>query len=277
MSTVTPTVPPQRGEEELSLHNDWFPSGWMHVLPRHHALLLTMLFGTATVRQLRGNLDTLAVQVFGDEPGRGISAFGDEGLDSPLLWLEDDDLEYAESPEDAAQIRADAEEHQAWFEAALRAASLPVPSTVRELAAVMESFGIVQQSEGRWSVPYHLPRPENVLALPDEILARLQSLRRHLTIEPAKQALLSYLADSLGYPAAVSTSLDRLERATGCSVDELREALDYLADEEDYGTKLLRGDPAIPVRARDLAVHARFQICMDWQQINENTINVQLG
>ncbi|MHB6912730.1 DUF6042 family protein [Streptomyces sp. DB-54] len=216
------------------------------------------------------------MHVFGDAPGKGCSVFGGDGLDSPLQWLEDD-LEYAESPEEAAQFRADAEEHQAWFEAVLREASLPVPSTVRELAAAMESFGIVQRSKEQWSVPDHLPRPEDVLALPDEVLARVRDLRRHLDVEPAKQALLSYLTDSLGYPATVSTSLDRLERATDCSVDELREALDYLANDADYGMKLLRGDPAAPIRARDLATHTRFQIAMDWQRFEENTIHVQRG
>ncbi|MEE6269119.1 DUF6042 family protein [Streptomyces diastatochromogenes] len=276
MPADTTAVPPQHGEEYLSLHNDWFTSGWMHVLPRYQAMMLTMLFGTATVQQLRGNLDAITGHVFGDAPGNGSSVFGDDGLDSPLQWLEDD-LEHAESPEEAAQFRAEAEEHQALFEAVLREASLPVPSTVRELAAVMESFGIVQRSKGQWSVPDHLPRPEDVLALPDDVLASLRSLRHHQNVEPVKQALLSYFADSLGYPATVSTSLDRLERATGRGLDELREALEYLTDDEDYGMKLLRGDPATPIRARDLATHTRFQIAMDWQRFEENTIHVQRG
>ncbi|MYT18255.1 hypothetical protein YWIDRAFT_07933 [Streptomyces sp. SceaMP-e96] len=89
-------------------------------------------------------------------------------------------------------------------------------------------------------MPSRLPRLENALVPPDEVLGRLQRIRYHQAIEPAEQALLSYFADTLDHPHSVSTSLDRLERATGFSTDDLRPALDYLSDNQRE-IKLLPG------------------------------------
>jgi hypothetical protein len=47
---------PSAGQcRDLSLHNDWFVSGWEHVLPRQ-ALALTMLMGTASQPGATGSL-----------------------------------------------------------------------------------------------------------------------------------------------------------------------------------------------------------------------------
>nr|WP_269217528.1 DUF6042 family protein [Streptomyces clavuligerus] len=48
---------------------------------------------------------------------------------------------------------------QELFAAALRERSLPVPATVRELAATMEGLGLVCQMGRRWFTPNRLPGP----------------------------------------------------------------------------------------------------------------------
>ncbi|MFF3730757.1 hypothetical protein ACFYXM_10670 [Streptomyces sp. NPDC002476] len=63
-------------------------------------MMIAMLFGTATVQRLEGDLDDIVEQVFGEDAGNAL-VLGDEGLDSPVLWVDDEDLTDT-TPEDAA-------------------------------------------------------------------------------------------------------------------------------------------------------------------------------
>ncbi|MGW0538004.1 DUF6042 family protein [Streptomyces sp. NPDC003032] len=274
MSSATATAAPLPAGECLSLHNDWFPSLWPHVLPRHQPMMIAMLFGTATVQRLEGDLDDIVAQVFGAEAVHALQ-LGDEGLDSPVLWVDDEDLADT-TPEEAAEIHAAAAAHQEWLAAALRERSLPEPVTVRELAATMEALGLVRRMGRRWYTPKRLPLPEDVLTLPEERLQQLRKIRAIHTLQPAEQALLTYFSHTLDHPEQVSTSLERLEDATGFSPDELQAALDYLVDETGEIT-LDRGLPPAPVAAKDLPVHARFRITIDWETVSESRICVVRG
>ncbi|MET9699361.1 DUF6042 family protein [Streptomyces sp. NPDC006529] len=268
------TTPAHAPDGSLSLHPDWFTSCWTLVLPpRHQAMVLAMLFATAMRRRAEGSLDDIAFQVLGDRDRQRKYRLGDDGLDSPLLWLDQEGVELAESPEEAARITAAAAAHRQWFEEALRSLPHPAPSTVRDLAAVMQRLGLARESEGRWSVPDELPRPDDVLPLPADLLERIRRIRRHDGVAPAEQALLAHFTDTLRRPERVSTSLQRLERATGLPADRIREALDHLADEQG-DLAMYRGDPPAPVAARNLPAHARFQIVVDWRSVAEDRIQV---
>ncbi|MEU5900356.1 DUF6042 family protein [Streptomyces venezuelae] len=260
--------------ECLSLHNDWFPSLWTHVLPRHQPMMIAMLFGTATVQRLEGDLDDIVAQVFGAEAVHALQ-LGDEGLDSPVLWVDDEDLTDT-TREEAAEIHAAAAAHQKWLAAALRERSLPEPVTVRDLAATMEALGLVRRMGRRWYTPKRLPLPEDVLTLPEDRLQQLRKIRAIHTLQPAEQALLTYFSDTLDHPEQVSTSLERLEDATGFPPDDLQAALDHLVNETGEIT-LHRGLPPAPVAAKDLPVHARFRITIDWETVSESRICVVRG
>ncbi|GCD32868.1 hypothetical protein OEIGOIKO_00586 [Streptomyces chrestomyceticus JCM 4735] len=268
MSAETTDAPTLPGDGSLCIHNDWFESGWPVVMPLHQAMWAVMLLSTATARQLRGDLDAVAVLVFGDDPRRAPRGIGGQGLESPLVWPDAEAVEAADSPEEAARITADAQTHRAWCEEALRAAGLPAPSTVRDLATVMERLGIARCEDGRWTMPDCFPRPEDVLRLPEELLGRLRSLRRVQDSGPAERALLHHITHTLGRPAQFITTLQRLKQATGFGAGRLRDILDHLAT----GTgeiKLYRGRPPVTVAAKDLTGQSRFLISLDWARIDE--------
>lgn len=259
--------------QPLCIHKDWFESGWPLVMPLHQAMWTVMLLSTATARQLKGDLDAVAVRVFGDDPRRAPCGLGGQGLESPLAWLDAEAVEAARSPAEAAQITADAQTHREWCEEALRAAGLPAPSTVRDLAAVMERLGIARCEDGRWTMPERLPRPEDVLPLPEELVGRLQRLRRVQAVAPAERALLDYATHRLGRPAQFKTSLQRLEQATGFSTGKLRGTLDHLAT--DTGEiQLYRGRPPVAVAAKDLTGHNCFVIAVDWARFDGDRYQV---
>ncbi|MFE4311908.1 DUF6042 family protein [Streptomyces sp. NPDC056891] len=260
-----------RSAGQLSLHNDWFPSGWSSHLPRHQAMTLCMLFGTATVRGLRGSIDDVLEQQFGGEPGRFFGRVGDS-LDSPVAWMDPDALEYAETEEERNRLRVDAEEHRARCEQLLRTAGLPVPTTIRELADTMLAVGIATRHDDEWSMPDRLPGPETVLALTDDERAEIGDLRRIWECGPADQALMDHLVDDLNRPAEVFTSVDRLARATDLDEDDLRHALGRLIQEGD--ARLERGRGRERTALDDLKGHERFHLVLDWQHFEENRIIV---
>ncbi|WP_055602045.1 DUF6042 family protein [Streptomyces aureus] len=258
-----------RGDGQLSMHNDWFASGWPSYLPRHQAMALCMLFGTATVRGLRGSIDDVLEQQFHGETG---SFFGRAGasLDSPVAWMDPDALEYAETEEEKNQLRVDAEEHQARCEQLLRTAGLPVPTTIRELADTMLAAGIAAQHGDVWSMPDDLPGPETVLALPDDERAALVNRRRFWDPGAAEPALIDHLVGVLDRPAEVFTSLDRLARATDQDEDDVRYALGRLVHQGD--ARIERGTGRERTALDDLKGHERFHLVLDWGHFEENRI-----
>ncbi|OKK16168.1 hypothetical protein AMK16_26065 [Streptomyces sp. CB00455] len=255
----------------LALHNGWFPSGWPNYLPQHQAMMLCMVFGTAAVRGLRGSLDEVTQQLFNGEPG---AFFGRPGgtLDSPVVWRDDDELEYLETDEDKDQFRTDAAEHQARCEGLLRAAGVAVPTTVRELADTMLALGIATVQDGVWSMQDPIPGPETILDLTDAELARIADMRRVWESGPAESTLLNYLTDVLGQPDEVFTSVDRLAQASKLREDDVRYVLGRMIQENE--ARVERGTPRKQVNLDDLKNHERFHLVADWQHFNENRIMI---
>jgi hypothetical protein len=258
----------------MSFPTDWFTSGWMHVLPRHQSMMMTMTLGTAAAEGMRGSLDEITRIIYGDDLGPAWRNIGIT-LDSPVLWLEEDDLEDEDEAEQQ-RIRADAEEHRALCEAAYRDAGVPVPTTIRELAGTMMALGIASQDEdGYWAMPDGLPFPEDVLRLPKEMTARFRDIRRTQELEPAEQAIIHHLTEELSYPEEVFTSLDRLAEAVELDAAEVSAGLDYLVEQGD--ARLYRGKPRTEVSAKDLPGHARFYLVPDWEHFAEHRIHISSG
>ncbi|MEU6104477.1 DUF6042 family protein [Streptomyces flaveolus] len=258
--------------ENLSFPSDWFTSGWMHVLPRHQSMMMTMILGTAAAEGMRGSVDDVTRVIFGDDFAQAFRGLGDS-LDSPVCWLEEDDLEDADEAEQQ-QIKDSVAEHQATCEAAYREAGVPVPTTIRGLADTMTALGIASQDEdGYWSMPDGLSYPEEVLQLPEETAARFKKMRHVQQLEPAEQAIIHHLTEDLGSPAEVFTSLGRLAEAVEMDVDEVAAGLDHLVEQGD--ARLYRGSPRVEVAAKDLPGHARFYLVPDWEHFAENRIHIR--
>lgn len=260
--------------QHMSMHSDWFNSGWLRVLPRHQSLMLAMLMGTATAEEIPGSLDDITTVILGDDISAAFRELGDD-LDSPVHWLEEDELEDADE-EEKQQIRNDAQARQEVCEAAFREAGVPVPTTIRELASTMMALGIASRDDdGYWSMPEELPRPENVLRLPDDMISGFQEFRRTQQLYPAEQAIIRHLTEALKYPDEVFTSIGRLIEATEMGAAEVKAGLDYLVEQGDV--RLYRGDPRVEVSAKDLAEHARFYLVPDWEHFADHRIHVKHG
>ncbi|MFE1905153.1 DUF6042 family protein [Streptomyces gardneri] len=260
------------GGGDISVHDDWFTSGWMHVLPRHQALFMCLVLSTAASRPVTGTLDEVVRELFDDAFGAFLRGLG-EDLDSPVLWLEPEDLDHAEGAGAEARIRAEAAARREASEGALRAGGFPVPATIRDLVGTMLALGIAHTDEGRWTMPKRLPLPEEVLELPEDLGEILRKLRRSDAVAPWKQALVRYLDEGLGRPEEVFTTPGRLAGAVRLDAGELRAALDYLVEGEHV--RLYRGIPRVPVAsARDLQDHQRFHLVPDWQRYDEDHLFV---
>ncbi|MFD3998878.1 DUF6042 family protein [Streptomyces sp. NPDC058548] len=261
-----------RNSGQLSMHNDWFPSGWSSHLPQYQAMMLCMLFGTATVRGLRGSIDEVLEQHLDDGHGSFFARVGGS-LDAPVAWMDPDALEYAETEEEKSRLRVEAEEHQARCEQLLRTAGLPVPTTIRELADTMLAVGIATRHGDVWSMPDRLPGPETVLALTDDERAVIVDRRRAWECGPAEQTLIDYLVDDLKRPAEVFTSVDRLAKATDLDEDHLRYAVGSLVRGGDAWIE--RGPGRERTDLDDLKGHERFHLVLDWEHFEENRITVE--
>lgn len=274
LTSQTPTTQGVARPENMSFPSDWFTSGWVRVLPRHQAFMLTAVMGTATAEGMRGCIDDVTRIIFGDDLPQAFRGIG-ENLDSPVRWLEEDELEDA-SEEEQQEIEEAAATRQAACEAMYRKAGIPVPSTIRDLAATMMALGIASQDEdGYWLMPDSLPLPEDVLDLPAEMAAQFQEFRRTQNLEPAERAIIHYLVKILDYPEEVFTSLDRLAEAAEMEAGEIRAGLDYLVEQGD--ARLYRGKPRTEVSARDLPAHARFYLVPDWEHFADHRIEIRRG
>lgn len=263
----------RQDDSNFGIHNDWGPSAWMHILPRGQSFFLIMMMSSAAMNHRQGTLEDVIRTLYGGEI-RG--AFADVGdFDAPLMWLEPDDLEYAETEEEKAELRADAKEQQARTESILREAGIPVPTTLRELADVMVRLGLASNGPGGWSMPERLPLPEETLPLPAELDAKLRDLRRQQAAEPFEQALIHYLVETQNYPDELSTSLDRLAKAMDVKVEDVRTGLAMLVETGD--AHLYRGEPKTEIAVKDLADHARFSLVPDWEHFNEHRMTIMRG
>lgn len=85
---------------DMAMHNDWWASGWDHVLPRQ-GFPLTMLIGTASQPGFTGSLDDLLQEIFG---GHWDMIGGD--LDGVLTFSwPDEEWDYEEAPEAERRAR----------------------------------------------------------------------------------------------------------------------------------------------------------------------------
>jgi hypothetical protein len=259
-------------ENSMAMHNDWWPSGWTHVLPQHQGMMLCMIFGTATTRGLTGDLDDITRQIFGDELRGVFNSLGDN-LDSPILWLDQDEVDDAESDEEREEIRAAAKRRETTLTGALHAIGMTPPATIRDLGQLMVHFGIATTEDGAWAMPEVLPRPDDVLTLPEDVRERLATMRRFEETQVADQAIIRHLVDDLGHPEELFTSLDRLKDITGEDIDTLRAALDHLVELGD--AQLYRGSPRVIVAAKDLPSHARFHLVPDWDRFHEHRMYIR--
>ncbi|WP_097914178.1 DUF6042 family protein [Streptomyces sp. b84] len=260
-------VPGQR--RDMALHNDWFVSGWEHVLPRQ-ALALTMLMGTASQPGFAGSLDDLLQELC---DGHWDMIGGD--LDGALTFTwHGEEWDYEEAPEGREACEAARWEK---FGAMLTAAGFPVPTTVRDLAELYLTWGLARRHETprgtRWSMPTVLPLPGDLLLLDTELTRRLDKIRWIMRTGPLVDVVVNHLIDELGEPQEIFTSLDRLAGATGQDVNDLRLAVTELVQCDD--AKVLRGqDPADPER---LEPHHRFRLIMDWVHFHDTRVELSLA
>lgn len=265
--TENPSVPGPR--RDMAMHNDWWASGWDHVLPRQ-GFPLTMLIGTASQSGFTGSLDDLLQEIFG---GHWRMIGGD--LDGALTFSwPDEEWDYEEAPEGR-----DACEASRWesFGAMLTAAGFPVPKTVRDLSELYLTWGLASREETpegtRWSMPAVLPLPGDLLPLDTELANRLDRIRWTLRTDPLVNTLIKHLVGDLGEPQEILTSLDRLATATGRDADDVRLALAELAESGD--AQVYRGHE--PVDVERLEPHRRFRLVMDWEHYHENRMRLSLA
>ncbi|MEW2527974.1 DUF6042 family protein [Streptomyces sp. NPDC047071] len=265
--TENPSVPGPR--RDLAMHDDWFASGWEHVLPRQ-GFPLTMLIGTACRPGFTGSLDDLLQEVFG---GHWDMIGGD--LDGPLTFFwPDEEWDYEAAPEGPEACEAAHWEH---FSAMLTTAGFSVPTTVRDLSELFLTWGLASREETphgtRWSMPTALPLPGDLLPLDAELTERLDGIRWTMRTGPLVDTLINHLADDLGEPEETLTSLDRLATATGQDVDDVRLALAELVESGD--ARVQRGEE--PADAERLEAHRRFRLVMDWEHFHEHRIQLSIG
>ncbi|MFJ7209613.1 DUF6042 family protein [Streptomyces sp. NPDC098789] len=265
---VNPSVPGPR--RDIAMHNDWWASGWEHVLPRQ-GLPLTMLIGTACQPpDFTGSLDDVLREVFG-----GHWRMLADGLDGPLTFSwPDEEWDFDEAPEGR-----EASEAKRWkrFGALLTAAGFPVPGTVRELSELYLTWGLASREETpdgtRWSMPAVLPLPGDLLTLDAELTERLDSIRWTMGTGPLVNDFITHLIDDLGEPQEVLTSLDRLAAGTGLDAADVRLAIVELVLSGD--AQVHRGQELAD--AERLAAHQRFRLVMDWDHFHENRIQLSLA
>ncbi|MFB7514699.1 DUF6042 family protein [Streptomyces sp. NPDC056144] len=257
------TKKPKPGEGDLTLHPDWFPSAWQRALPTYPSLFMALLLSTAVTRPVTGTIDEVVEEIFGDTFGDFLRELGDD-LDSPLLWVVPREEEGEETEEEAEAERVLEERSAAErvaCETALRAGGFRVPETLRELVGTMTALGIVEETEGRWTMPERLPLPEEVLDLPEPLRGAFRDIRRHDAAEPGRSALLDYLANRPGPVPGVFTTLSALARQTGVTIGQLRLAVKDMAD--DGRLSLYRGIPRAAVEVGDLEDHQRFHLVLE--------------
>ncbi|GAA3387016.1 DUF6042 family protein [Streptomyces roseoviridis] len=262
--TENPSVPGPR--RDLAMHNDWWVSGWEHVLPRQ-GLPLAMLIGTASHSGFTGSLDDLLQEIFG---GHWDMIGGD--LDGGLTFSwPDEEWDHEEAPEGREAFEAERREK---FGAMLTAAGFPVPRTVRELSELYLTWGLADREETpegtRWSMPAVLPLPGDLLPLDADVVERLDRIRWSQRTDPLVNTLVNHLVDHWGEPEEVLTSLDRLAAATGMDADDVRLALAELAESGD--ARVYRGQE--PADAERLETHRRFRLVMDWEHFYDDRVQL---
>ncbi|GGV53153.1 DUF6042 family protein [Streptomyces spectabilis] len=258
------SVPGQR--RDMSMHNDWWASGWEHVLPRQ-GFPLTMLIGTASQPGFTGSLDDLLQEIF---DGHWNLLGGD--LDAALSFSWPDE----EWDDDEAPEGREAYEASRWetFGAMLTAAGYPAPATVRELSELYLTWGLAHREETpagtRWSMPAALPLPGDLLPLDAGLAERLARIRWTTRTSPLVDALIDHLVDDLGEPQEVLTSLDRLAAATNQVAEDTRIALTELVEAGD--ALVYRGQE--PADAERLETHQRFRLVMNWEHLHANRMQL---
>ncbi|MFD5748980.1 DUF6042 family protein [Streptomyces sp. NPDC127033] len=254
---------------DMAMHNDWWVSGWEHVLPRQ-GFPLTMLIGTACQPGFTGSLDDLLHEIFG---GHWDMIGGDLDGELSFSWP-DEEWDYEAAPEGREACEAARWEQ---FSTMLTTAGFPVPTTVRDLSELYLTWGLARREETpdgtRWSMPAALPLPGDLLPLDPELTKRLDGIRWKTSTGPLLDTLIDHLVDDLGEQTETLTSLDRLAAATDQDVYDVRLALVELVKSGD--ARVQRGEE--PADAERLEAHRRFRLVMDWEHFYENRIQVTRG
>ncbi|WP_031487965.1 DUF6042 family protein [Streptomyces bicolor] len=94
--TENPSVPGPR--RDLAMHNDWWASGWDHVLPRQ-GFPLTMLIGIASQPDFTGSLERLAAATSQDADDVRIAL-------AELVQSGDARVQRGQEPADAERLEA---------------------------------------------------------------------------------------------------------------------------------------------------------------------------
>lgn len=255
------------GDLDIAISNDWWDAGWQLILPRQ-AFPLHMLVASATVHELEGGLDTLLRVLLGGEWDMLLG-----GLDAPVAWTWPTRTP-GEEPPDAEQLALDAAAKER-FETAMVVAGRPIPRTVRELAALMVDLGVftleVTNAGERWRSPTQLSLPGEMLPFPADFVDDLDASRWRSAAEPYAQRLIRHVADELGSPDEVSTTVERLSRATGLAADAVRHGLTALVSDGDFRVVRDTADH----NPETLADHARFQLVPDWAAFAESRITIR--
>jgi hypothetical protein len=265
--TENASVPGPR--RDLAMHNDWFASGWDHILPRQ-GFPLAMLIGTASRSGFTGSLDDLVRDAF---DGHWDMIGGN--LDGALTFSwPDEEWDYEGAPEGREACETSRWEQ---FGIMLTAAGFPLPRTVRDLSELYLTWGLASREETpegtRWSMPAALPLPGDLLPLDAELAKRLDGMRWTMRTGPLVETLVHHLADELGEPQQILTSLDRLAAATDQDVDDVRLALAELVESGD--AHVYRGEQ--PADADRLAAHRRFRLVVDWEHFHEHRMRLSIG
>lgn len=187
----------------------------------------------------------------------------------PLWWSFPD-----EEPNDE-QAALDAEKRHLFVEGVTRR-GLSEPSTVAELADVLAELGVFVPEHGpdgeRWRDPEVLPLATEALSLTGDAARQEDELRWEMATEPATQAVITLLADSLDRPEQVSTSIAALSRATDLDPDAARAAIARLVDDGDLSLATTDGTPVQPER---LDAETPISLAANWVHFDQHRIRVR--
>lgn len=253
-------------DKDNAIANDWWTSGWHHLLPRQ-GFPLHILVATATVHDMDGDLDELLLEQFD-----GAWDMLQGGLDDPVCWTLPEDADNAEQQERDERARRR-------FETTMATAGRPLPATTRDLAGLMADLAVfehtVTATGERWRSPHPLPLAGEALPLPRDFADELDAGQWRERVEPYAQELIRYLRRELRRPDEVSTSVERLARATQLEAEAVRQGLATLVSDGEFRVVRGAGADQPDVDPETLADHARFRLLTDWAAFDEHRIGIR--
>jgi hypothetical protein len=200
-----------------------------------------------------------------------------------LLWPGDpaEPLAFSDEDEDDEEQLALDRRARELFESVLAEAGRAVPATVGELAELLVDLGVlVHDTTGtgqqRWRIAQPVPRPCDVLPVPEEWTRKQDEIRLHTAALPAVSDLLS-LFDRTG-TTELDTRIERLAKDREMTVDQVRAGLVSMSMTGDLRLQR-RGPDSRPeeVDPSTVASHARITIIVDWDHVDRTRMRFQLA